>query len=210
MSDIEFVRGYWWPKRIKPTSYDYAFKHVSEIDHAVKLCRPGGVAVQAGGNIGLWPLRMANSGKFVRVHTFEPQRVLFECLCENLRFQPPRITPYSYALGDAEFLCGIEKRSLASHRVVLGSDVKVRAIDSFMFDDVSFIQLDIEGYEQFALQGARWTIQKWRPIIQIELDGLGVKNGYKAKDEDTRAMLASWGYKQVHRVGHDSVFAPVE
>lgn len=47
--------------------------------------------------------------------------------------------------------------------------VAVKTLDSFNFEDVDIIKMDIEGWELYALQGAEQTINKYRPIIQIEI-----------------------------------------
>src|SRR5690606_14967797 len=49
--------------------------------------------------------------------------------------------------------------------------VEIVAVDEVIPPDrpVSIIQLDVEGYEQPALQGAMRTIRKWRPVIVLEV-----------------------------------------
>ena len=48
-------------------------------------------------------------------------------------------------------------------------DVDVRTLDSYQFDNVNFIKIDVEGYELFVLQGSLQTIKLNRPILQLEL-----------------------------------------
>mgnify|MGYP000125603681 CR=1 FL=1 len=47
--------------------------------------------------------------------------------------------------------------------------VRVDTLDSFDLADVDIIKLDCEGYELPVLHGALNTIQKYRPIMQIEI-----------------------------------------
>ena len=47
--------------------------------------------------------------------------------------------------------------------------VQVNTLDSFDLADVDIIKLDCEGYELPVLHGALNTIQKYRPIMQIEM-----------------------------------------
>jgi FkbM family methyltransferase len=47
--------------------------------------------------------------------------------------------------------------------------VQVETIDSYLFQDVGFIKIDVEGYEKFVLEGAQQTIARCRPTIQLEI-----------------------------------------
>jgi FkbM family methyltransferase len=47
--------------------------------------------------------------------------------------------------------------------------VQVETLDSYCFQDVGFIKIDVEGYEKFVLEGAQQTIQRCRPTLQLEI-----------------------------------------
>ena len=47
--------------------------------------------------------------------------------------------------------------------------VEVRTVDSYAFQSVGFIKVDVEGYEKFVLEGAVDTINRCRPTIQLEI-----------------------------------------
>lgn len=46
--------------------------------------------------------------------------------------------------------------------------VPQKTLDSFQFDEVDIIKIDVEGYELQVLEGASDTIKRNRPIVQIE------------------------------------------
>lgn len=48
-------------------------------------------------------------------------------------------------------------------------DAQMKTLDSFNFQDVDIIKVDTEGTEYWVLQGAKETIEKYQPVIQIEL-----------------------------------------
>jgi FkbM family methyltransferase len=47
--------------------------------------------------------------------------------------------------------------------------VEMRTLDSFGFEDVDIIKVDVEGHEFDVVLGAEQTITKYRPIVQLEM-----------------------------------------
>lgn len=196
------IQGVWWPDTVGET-WRHAMEHAKSIEWAIAYCKRKGVAVQAGGNIGLWPMRLSNF--FDRVITFEPDTVSRACLQQNVS---GNVTVYSEALGDVAGACCIKHRGLGSHRVMDGQDVPVVTIDSLNLETVDFLQLDIEGYEWHALKGAEATIARCRPVIQVELRDFTWK--YGKTDYAVRCLLRDLGYTAVSsQPGSDFVFAQV-
>ena len=195
-------QGLWWPTDVGE-KYKHALMHVGSIEWAIKYCRRRRTAVQAGGNVGLWPRRLAES--FQRVITFEPDSVSRECLAMNV---PASVDVRPFALGAASGTCGLQHRSLGSHRVVDGQDVPVTTVDSLDLNDLDFLQLDVEGYEWHALVGAVDTIERCHPVIQVELRNF--TDRYGQTDAEVRQILKGFGYREVSRQqGSDVVFAVV-
>jgi FkbM family methyltransferase len=48
-------------------------------------------------------------------------------------------------------------------------EVPCRTIDSYNFDDVDAIKIDVEGSELFVMEGALETIKRCRPAVQVEI-----------------------------------------
>lgn len=48
-------------------------------------------------------------------------------------------------------------------------EVPARTIDSYNFQDVDAIKIDVEGSELFVIEGARETITRCRPSVQVEI-----------------------------------------
>jgi FkbM family methyltransferase len=190
----------WWPDDVGD-KWRHALRHVESLEWSLKRCRGRRTAVQAGGNIGLWPRRMAEVG-FRRVLSFEPDDKSRECLEKNV---PPHVEVFSCALGVEEGRCAIDHRSLGSHRVVEGLSVRVLPLDSFGLCEVDLLQLDIEGYEWHALSGAAETIARSHPLIHVELRGFTKK--YGRSDSEVISLLNGWGYRLMKMLpGNDCVF----
>ncbi len=195
------INGFCWPDDVAE-KWRHSLRHVQSLDWTLKRCRRRRTAVQAGGNMGLWPRRMAEAG-FQRVLTFEPDEMSRICLEKNV---PPHVEVFSCALGAAPGSCAIKHRSLGSHQVVEGeAGVNVVPLDSFGLMAVDLLQLDVEGYEWHALVGAAETIARSQPLIHLELRGFTEKYGHS--DEEVRELLGSFGYREIKALpGNDFVF----
>ena len=47
--------------------------------------------------------------------------------------------------------------------------VKIKTLDSYDFQDVDIIKIDVEGYEYDVLLGCEETIKQWKPVVQVEM-----------------------------------------
>jgi len=83
-----------------------------------------------------------------------------------------------------------------SHRTKVS--VQVNTIDSYNFQDVGFIKIDVEGYEKFVLEGAQQLIQRCRPTIQLEIVA-GQCRKFSYKGEDMIEWIRSWDYTVVSK-----------
>jgi FkbM family methyltransferase len=197
------MHGLSWPDGIKASASAHALAHLGSLNVSVARCRASGrlgTAVQAGGNVGLWPRKLASV--FARVITFEPDVVSRECLMVNV---PASVEVRAEALGDISGRCGISHKSLGSHKVIDGSSVQMIRLDELGLTDLDLLQLDVEGYEGPALRGASETIDRCRPIIHVELRDLNHTDGHRTND--VLAWLAERGYTQVATApGSDVIF----
>jgi FkbM family methyltransferase len=68
--------------------------------------------------------------------------------------------------GGHNFAVYDEKHVKKSEHVV---QVPCKTIDSFAFEDVDVIKIDVEGSELFVIHGAKDTIDRYRPAVQVEI-----------------------------------------
>ena len=68
--------------------------------------------------------------------------------------------------GGHNFAVYDEKQIKKSQHVV---QVPARTIDSYNFDDVDCIKIDVEGTELMVIEGAKDTIDRCRPAVQVEI-----------------------------------------
>ena len=83
-------------------------------------------------------------------------------------------------------------------------DNEIKTLDSFEFDRVDIIKIDAEGYELPVLQGAKETILRNRPWVQIE----GNKSGerYGRTKLDIKNFLDDLGMTRVTKKWPDQVW----
>ena len=80
----------------------------------------------------------------------------------------------------------------------------MKTLDSFAFDSVDIIKIDAEGYELPVLQGAKETISRNRPWIQVE----GNKSGerYGRTKVDIKNFLSDLGMTRVTKKWPDQIW----
>lgn len=139
------------------------------------------IALDLGGNVGIFARDFAS--RFDRVHTFEPIPSTAECLQRNV---PENVTVEPFAVADQQgelqmtvLVKGCGGSFIRNHPDIPAIDratpksmrdvrVQVRTIDSYGFEGVGLMKLDIQGAEYLALRGAEATIRRCRPVILIE------------------------------------------
>ncbi len=148
--------------------------------------RPRGMFVDVGANVGCWSLALAYVAE--KVLAIEPQRAVYNLLCGSVALNglSRRIFPMHCALGDVRTQAPILTADLESKNNFGGlslagqvpEDVDprfVELVDVYPLSDliepdehVSFIKIDVEGFEEQVLFGMLEVIARCRPIILIE------------------------------------------
>lgn len=206
-TEIEHKGGLWWPSKdieCRP-SVEGTVDDLRVILAAVRHRR---VAVQAGGNVGVWPKALAK--EFNAVYTFEPDWLNFRCL--SLNVTEPNVVKLQAALGFERGLIDLARdpANCGAHYVDGKGMVPTLRIDDLGLEACDLIALDVEGYELNALRGAHDTIRKFRPVIVCEDKGLSEKYGSKQGEIETY-LNAAHGYRIAARVHRDIVFvAPTD
>jgi FkbM family methyltransferase len=166
-----------------------------------KFVPRGGTAIDVGANDGVFAF--AFSGLVDRVEAFEPnpdyalfaRRMLgsrahvHEVALANRTGAAEFIVPVSED-GTVLHLGGSLRQSSEAQSKVLRFDVAVRTLDSYAFEEVRVLKIDVEGSEMEVLEGARETIQRYRPPLIVEL-----LTGTHASPIDlTDAICRTYGY----------------
>jgi FkbM family methyltransferase len=128
-----------------------------------------GNAIDCGANIGTHSIVLANY--FRQVYSFEPNPLTYSILSLNTQ-RLPNVSRYNSALSDSYQMIdlNINESNRGGTQIIESIDGEIVAmpLDSFKFENISLIKLDIEGHEFNALLGAKKLIQHQRPVILIE------------------------------------------
>ena len=180
-------------------------RELSSLDRGLSHTTGRALAIQAGGNVGVWPAYLAE--RFETVVTVEPEPVNYECLRQNV---PDNVRHRQAAFGAEAGHVAMEltPQNAGAHWIRPGGgEVPMVTIDSLSVDACDIIVLDVEGSEFFALQGAVQTVAQFRPVIQFEQKGLGERY-FGLSPAAAQALLQSWGYRVVEAVKRDLIMVP--
>lgn len=145
------------------------------------LFSPSDRVVDVGGNRGVYSYRCWKLG--ARVEVFEPNPTCIEFMAPWIASKPD-VKLHRYALSDqagqAELHIPMDRQgaehdasaSMEAHgfdreRVL---SIPVSTLDSFGFQDIAFIKIDVEGHERRVLEGARKTLSESRPALLVEIE----------------------------------------
>jgi FkbM family methyltransferase len=155
------------------------------------------VVLDIGANIGFLTLNFAKRCPQGYVFSFEPDTEQFAALKNNILqndFENIRI--FKNALGAKSGSAALYKlyaNNPGSNRILSekpNPPCQVENVEVLVLDDVfeqvassriDVIKIDVEGFEAFVLKGSRKIIEKWKPILFVELSEINLRqNGYSA------------------------------
>jgi FkbM family methyltransferase len=178
-----------------------------------------GLAIDVGANVGVYSYRLKRLGH--RVVSFEPDPAYQERL-KSLLGPDARIEAVALSSAGGSGVMRVPNlgeaygggRASLSDEVVpddmvsTSYDATLRTLDSYDFDDVAFLKIDVEGHEEDVLAGAAKTLERSTPTILIEIEERFNRGGVARVSQN----LARLGYKgsfYYKRKRHDiSEFVP--
>ena len=176
-----------WSGDYEQAQFNDVMPHISKWD----------VALDVGAHVGIWSTRLAE--RFKRVIAFEPVPKHIECWKQNMsRFISEHSewgnisiletvalghengtatmkVPNTTNTGMASLVHEVFNQRTGARWVQPEWEtfpeivVETRTLDSYEFDQLDFIKIDVEWFELRVLQGAENTIKKHKPIIYIEM-----------------------------------------
>jgi len=156
-----------------------------EFEHLLEFLTPSGVLVDVGANTGIYTIKSAKylSESGGQVVALEPFPEMLATLQNNVQANGlNNVRLRNFCAGDrthaALFWRNYEKPNSFSlvqrdERAASLSVLVVALDDLFAWEGLSrldYLKIDAEGAEQQIISGAKTTIEKYRPIIQVEIN----------------------------------------
>lgn len=163
------------------------------------------VFMDVGANVGAYLYTLENHLNSENIFAFEPSQQLFKRLGRLF----PKVNLFSLALSDistiAEFKIPVINGEKVHTRGTLQTSIKekneektilqkveVKPLDDLdlKFQKLDFIKIDVEGNEMQTLRGAKRTIEKFKPILMVEME----QRHHQENLWTLISEIANWGY----------------
>lgn len=183
------------------------------------LAPPGCIAIDIGTNIGEVLLNLARRvGPTGRAIGFEPNPATYALCVENLALNsglPAEVHPVALGESEGELALGRPCASNSgSDRIMAGGRdsvaVPVTTLDDFAtqasLEGVDLVKIDVEGFELHVLNGAREVLQRFKPVLFVELSDANLREQGASASELLR-WIEDHGYTSRNAATGESVTA---
>lgn len=183
------------------------------------LVKNNSVCIDIGANIGYISMGMAAIARQGKVIGFEPDQINYASAIENLSLNNlPNLEIVNLGLGEnsSEAVIDVQvSENRGRNRIAVdaqdGEKIIIVKLDDFLsqrnIDKVTFIKVDIEGYEYKALKGAEKTLRQCLPTLFVEIDEENLAyQGDCAKD--VLEYLQNVGYTSFVNAQSQKIVAP--
>lgn len=164
-----------------------------------KYLKKADVIVTGGTCCGMYARFYAKM--FNYVYAFEPDPLSFYCMVNNNPFE--NVIKLNCAIGQKNGIVGITRQHASNIGMNTVTDknefhIPMLSIDSLNLDDCDMIQLDVEGFEENAINGALNTIKKYKPVIIAE----------NFNSESNQKIMDQLGYELKDQSFMDFIYTP--
>ena len=213
----KYIYGWWLPKEdqhfegyfsqsvqvgdkrlYQPQHIDRCFYHIKNRKHT---------AIDVGGHCGFWSFYLG--GNFKKVYAFEPVEIFRECFKKNIPHGNVELLPVALGNENGFVSMNVELENTGATHVSSNTNdlnkVELKKLDDYELTDVDFIKIDVEGYENQVVLGAKETLLRNKPIIIVEQKGFSDRfNETQFGAIDT---LKSYGAKVIDQVVKDYILS---
>lgn len=196
------------------------------------LVKPGSMAIDIGANKGLYSFLLSRIADTVKA--FEPNPKMYSLLS---RAVPDNVETFQVALsnesGEGELIIPIHRNGRYSNqggtlqaqkqfegKTIAKWPIRCERLDKYVFQGISFIKIDVEGFELEVLDGAKDTIAREKPNLLVEIDpnqnGISLKEalkyiqelGYETFVADGKALVPLSSFPDKFDASNNYIFLP--
>ena len=183
----------------------YQAQHIDRCFHHIKNRKH--TAIDVGGHCGFWSFYLGVN--FKKVYAFEPVEIFRECFKKNIPHENVELLPVALGNENGFVSMNVELENTGATHVSNKIDglnkVELKKLDDYEFTDIDFIKIDVEGYENQVVLGAKETLLRNKPIIIVEQKGFSDRfNETQFEAIDT---LKSYGAKVIDQVVKDYILS---
>tara|TARA_B100000282_G_C31713471_1_gene482321 strand:- start:11 stop:766 length:756 start_codon:yes stop_codon:yes gene_type:complete len=184
-----------------------------EINLVKKFIKSGTDSIDVGVYRGVYSYEMSKYSE--KVHSFEPNPIIFKYINKNLKKFIKNIHLYNFALSNQNKTINLKipirnsnsNKEIFEEYYEMGKatihnennfenyenfEIQTKKIDELNFDNkISFIKIDVEGHELEVIEGAKNTIKRDKPILLVEIE----KQYTKKEVAESINFINSLGYK---------------
>jgi FkbM family methyltransferase len=213
----KFIYGWWLPKEdqhfegyfsksiqvgdkrlYQPHHIDRCFYHIKNRKNT---------AIDIGGHCGFWSFFLG--GNFKKVYSFEPVDIFRECFKKNVPYPNVELIPVALGNENSFVSMNVELENTGATHVSSNTNdlnkVELKKLDDYEFTDIDFIKIDVEGYENQVVLGAKETLIRNKPIIIVEQKGFSSK--FNESQFEAVETLKSYGAKVIDQVVKDFILS---
>ncbi len=176
----------------------FGFKDKARIK-LYSLVKKNDVIFDVGANIGETTLNFAKkTGENGKIHSFEPDPINYISVEKNIRindFNNILLNPFGLGNEEGKFkIYTVDENNRGMNRIVNSTDnisnhreITITRIDDYVKNNniktINLIKIDVEGFEFNVLKGALEVLNKFHPILFIELDNQNLKDQGSSANE---------------------------
>ena len=184
-----------------------------EINLVKKFIKSGTDSIDVGVYRGVYSYEMSKYSE--KVHSFEPNPIIFKYINKNLKKFIKNIHLYNFALSNQNKTINLKipirnsnsNKEIFEEYYEMGKatihnennfenyenfEIQTKKIDELNFDNkISFIKIDVEGHELEVIEGAINTIKRDKPVLLVEIE----KQYTKKEVAESINFINSLGYK---------------
>ena len=206
--NIEKINGFWVPSNdihVEQWRQGQPFTQNKCLREFLEWCRSRdkkfNTVLDIGAWCGTWSAEFAPYCK--KIYAIEPDRTHVECLLKNLS-SFDNIELLDYAVGDIETRVSLTDDDFTQARRIYSiGNILMKTVDSFKFEDVDLIKIDVEGFEMNVLRGAKDTLKDCN-FLMIELNNNSKK--YNSSNVEIEKYLQELGFTTLIDKWPDKVF----
>ena len=184
-----------------------------EINLVKKFIKSGTDSIDVGVYRGVYSYEMSKYSE--KVHSFEPNPIIFKYINKNLKKFIKNIHLYNFALSNQNKTINLKipirnsnsNKEIFEEYYEMGKatihnennfenyenfEIQTKKIAELNFDNkISFIKIDVEGHELEVIEGAKNTIKRDKPVLLVEIE----KQYTKKEVAESINFINSLGYK---------------